>query len=56
MGGKLELPVLLNRLDGPLELLTQRLREELFNGDIVLLAKDNSESRINVVLMRIISL
>lgn len=53
--GRLKFPVLLNRLDGPLELLTQRLGEELFDGDVILLAEDDSEARINVVLMRIIS-
>lgn len=55
MGGDLELPVLLNGLDGPLKLLTKRLREELLDGNIVLFAEDNSEARINIVLTRIIS-
>ena len=55
LGGKLEFPVLINRLDGPFELLTQRLREELFDGDIVFLAEDDGETRINVVLMIMIS-
>lgn len=55
MGGELELPVLLNGLDGPLEFLTQRFGEELLDGNIVLFAEDNSEARINIVLTRIIS-
>lgn len=53
--GKLEFPILLNRLDGPFELLTQRLREEFFDGDVIFLAEDDSEARINVVLMRMVS-
>lgn len=55
MGSELELPVLLNGLDGPLEFLTQRFGEELLDGNIVLFAEDNSEARINIVLTRIIS-
>ena len=54
-GGRLEFPILINRLDGPFELLTERLREEFFDGDVIFLAEDDSEARINVVLMGMIS-
>jgi hypothetical protein len=48
----LELPVFVNRLDGPIELLAQRLGEELLNGDVELLGEDNGETRIDVVLKK----
>jgi hypothetical protein len=34
---RLELPVLVYRLDGPIELLAQRLGEELLDGNVKLL-------------------
>lgn len=46
----LELPVLVDGLDGPIELLAQRLREEPLNGDVELLGEDDGETRIDVVL------
>ena len=52
---RLKFPVLLNRLDGPFELLTQCLGEEFFDGDVIFLAEDDREARINVVLMGVIS-
>jgi hypothetical protein len=39
--GRLEFPVFLDGLDGPLELLAQSLGEEFLNGDIELLAEDD---------------
>lgn len=39
--GRLEFPVFLDGLDGPLELLAQGLGEEFLNGDIELLAEDD---------------
>ena len=47
----LELPGLINRLDGPVELLPKCLREELLNGDVELLGEDYSETGIDVVLI-----
>lgn len=49
-GSLLELPILFNRLDGPLELLTEGLGEELLDGHVKLLAENNRETGINVVL------
>ena len=46
----LELPVLLDTLDRPVELLTQRLGEEALNGDIELLREHDSQARVDVVL------
>ena len=46
----LELPVLFDTLDRPVELLTQRLREEALNGDIKLLREHDSQARVDVVL------
>lgn len=46
----LELPVLVDRLDRPVELLAQRLGEELLNGDVELLGEDHSKTRVDVVL------
>jgi len=36
-----ECPVFVDRLDGPFKLLSKRLREELLNGNVELLAEDN---------------
>lgn len=49
----LELPVLFDGLDGPLELFAQGLGEEPLNGHIELLAEDDREPRINIVLERV---
>jgi hypothetical protein len=48
----LELPVIgiFNRLDGPVEFLPQGLREKLLDRDIELFGKDDSQTRIDVVL------
>ena len=46
----LKLPILVNTFDGPLELLSQRLGEELFDWHIESLAEDHSQSGIDVVL------
>ena len=49
----LELPVLVNRLDSPIELFAKCLREETLNRHIELLGEDNSKARINVVLVEV---
>lgn len=46
----LELPLLIHRLDGPLELLTQSLGEESLDGHVELLGEDDSQARVNIVL------
>lgn len=46
----LELPILLNGLDSPLELLTQRLGEEFLDGNVELLAENDRETRVDIVL------
>jgi hypothetical protein len=48
----LEGPVILilNRFDGPSELVTKSLGEELFDRNVELLGEDHCEARINVVL------
>ena len=46
----LELPVLLDTLDRPVELLTQRLGEEALDGNIELLREHDSQARVDVVL------
>lgn len=46
----LELPVLINRFDSPVELFTKCLGEELFDRDVELLREDHRETRINVIL------
>lgn len=48
----LELPVLIHRLNSPVELLTQRLREEALDWNVKLLAENDSEARIDVILRR----
>jgi hypothetical protein len=47
---RLELPVLINTLDRPIELLTQSLGEEAFDGDIELLCEHDGQARVDVVL------
>lgn len=46
----LKLPVLVDRLDSPLELGFQSLGEDFVDGDVKLPAEDNRETRINIVL------
>lgn len=46
----LELPVLVNGLDGPIKLFAQRLGEEALNGDIEFLGEDDGETGVDVVL------
>jgi hypothetical protein len=46
----LELPVLIDRLDGPVELLTERLGEELLDRELELLRKYDGETRVDVIL------
>lgn len=47
----LELPIFVNGLNGPVELLTKCLRKEALNGDVELFGEDYSETRIDVVLI-----
>jgi hypothetical protein len=47
----LELPIFVNRLDRPVELLSQCLREEALDRYVELLGKDHRQARINVVLL-----
>lgn len=47
----LKLPVLVDRLDGPVELLAQSFGKELLNGDVELLRKDDRKTRIDVILI-----
>lgn len=48
----LELPrfIFTDRFDSPVEFFAKSLREELFNGNIKSVGKDDSESRIDVIL------
>jgi hypothetical protein len=46
----LEVPILVNGLDGPVELLAERLGEETLDGHFELLAEDDREAGINVIL------
>jgi len=48
----LELPcvVVTDRFDSPGELLPKRLGEEFLDGNVELVGKDNSETRVDVVL------
>ena len=51
----LELPVgVLDGLDGPVELLSQRLGEELLDRDVELAREDDGETRVNVVLQMLL--
>lgn len=45
-----ELPILVNRFDGPVKLLPQRFGKELLDRHVELLRKNNSKTGINVVL------
>jgi len=51
-GNDLKLPGLIvaDRLDGPLELVSQRLGEELLNRNVGLRREHNSQARVDVVL------
>lgn len=42
--------VILDRLNGPVELLSKSLREKLFNGDLEFLCEDDCETGVDVVL------
>ncbi len=50
--GSLELPgvVVADRLDGPVELVTERLGEELLDGNLELVGEDDGEAGVDVVL------
>lgn len=50
---ELEFPVLVDGLDGPVELLPERFREELFDRDIEFLREDDGETGIDVILLRV---
>lgn len=47
----LKLPVLVNRLDSPVELFTECFREKALDGYVELLGEDHGEARIDVVLI-----
>jgi hypothetical protein len=46
----LELPVLIDRFDGPIKLLPQRLGEESLDRDVEFLGEHDREAGINIVL------
>jgi hypothetical protein len=46
----LELPVLVYRLDGPIELLAECLGEELLDGNVEFFGENDGETGIDVVL------
>jgi hypothetical protein len=46
----LEIPVLVDGLDGPIELFAQRLGEEPLDRDVEFLGEDDGETRVDVVL------
>lgn len=48
-----EFPVLVDRLDGPVKLLSQCFREELFNRDLEFLREYDGETRVDVILSRV---
>ena len=50
---ELKFPLFVDGLDGPFELLPERLGEEFLNGNIKFLAEHNRETGINVVLQRV---
>lgn len=52
----LKLPILLNGLDGPVELFTKSLGEELFNRNVELLRENHGETRINIILHSILAI
>lgn len=49
----LEFPILVNGLDGPVELLPERFREESFDRNVELLRENNSETGIDVILLNV---
>lgn len=49
----LEFPVFIDRLDGPVKLLSERFREELFDRDIELLRENDGETGIDVILSKV---
>jgi hypothetical protein len=51
MESHLELPILFDTLDRPIELLTQRLGEEALNGDVELLREHDGQTRVDIVLL-----
>ena len=53
---RLELPVLVDGLDGPVEFLAQCLGEEFLDRDVELLGEDHGETRVDVVLKTVSTL
>lgn len=45
-----ELPILVNRFDSPFELFTESLGEKFLDRHVELLAEDNSEAGVDIVL------
>lgn len=50
-GGYLKLPILVGRLNRPLEFISQGLCEYLLNGDVVFLAEHDSETGVDIILL-----
>lgn len=48
----LKFPILIYRLDGPVELFSKRFREEPLDRDVELLGEHHGQARVNVVLCR----
>lgn len=49
-GSTSEFPILVDRLNGPIEFLAESLREEAFDWHVEFLGKDDRQARVNVVL------
>jgi hypothetical protein len=49
---KLPCVVIADGLDGPIELVAERLGEELLDGDLELVREDDREARVDVVLQQ----
>jgi len=56
LNSDLEFPILIGRFDSPFELFSQCLGEELFNGHVELLGEDNRQTRINVILCKLVDI
>jgi len=50
-GSYLELPILVGRLNRPLEFISQGLCEDLLNGDVIFLAEHDSETGVDIILL-----
>jgi len=50
-----EVPILLSRVNSPLEFLSKCLGEKLFYRDVELLGEDDGQTGVNVVLIQVSS-